>query len=103
MGGGILATGMTVMLTLSIANIFMGSKLLYSADLYLGLVVMCGCVLYDTQLIVEKIRRGDDDFIWHCVDLFLAIVAVCSSSSLKRKKTRTADAIEKSPGRRASL
>jgi len=74
--GGILATGMTVMLTLSIANIFMGSRLLYSAELYLGLVVMCGCVLYDTQLIVEKIRRGDDDFIWHCVDLFLDIVAI---------------------------
>jgi len=74
--GGTLATGMTVMLSLSLANIFMGSRLLYSAELYLGLAVMCGCVLYDTQLIVEKSRRGDDDFIWHCLDLFMDIVAI---------------------------
>merc|ERR1719244_146581 len=69
-------TGMTVMLTLSLANIFMGSRLLYSAELYLGLAVMCGCVLFDTQLIVEKKRNGDDDFIWHCIDLFIDIVAI---------------------------
>ena len=31
---------------------------------------MCGFVLYDTQLIVEKRRRGDDDYIW-LVALFL--------------------------------
>merc|ERR1712002_836166 len=74
--GGTLATGMTVMLSLSLANIFMGSSLLYSVELYLGLAVMCGCVLYDTQLIVEKSRRGDDDFIWHCIDLFVDIVAI---------------------------
>jgi len=74
--GGLIGTGMTVMLCLSLANIFMGSRLLYSAELYLGLAVMCGCVLYDTQLIVEKSRRGDDDFIWHCVDLFVDIVAI---------------------------
>lgn len=74
--GGILGTGMTVMLTLSLANIFMGSRLLYSAELYLGLAVMCGCVLFDTQMIVEKKRNGDDDFIWHCIDLFVDIVAI---------------------------
>lgn len=74
--GGIIGTGMTVMLCLSLANIFIGSRLLYSVELYLGLAVMCGCVLYDTQLIVEKSRSGDDDFIWHCVDLFVDIVSI---------------------------
>lgn len=74
--GGILGTGMTVLMCLSIANIFMGSRLLFSVELYLGLAVMCGCVLYDTQLIVEKSRSGDDDFIWHCVDLFVDIIAI---------------------------
>ena len=33
-------------------------------NLYLGLFVFCAFVLYDTQLIVEKRRRGDDDYIW---------------------------------------
>lgn len=74
--GGIIGTGLTVMLCLSLANIFIGSRLLYSVELYLGLAVMCGCVLYDTQLIVEKSCAGDDDFIWHCIDLFVDIVAI---------------------------
>jgi FtsH-binding integral membrane protein len=74
--GGMLGTAMMVMLSLSLANLFMGSQLLYSIELYLGLAVMCGCVLYDTQLIVEKSRRGDDDFIWHCIDLFIDIVGI---------------------------
>ena len=33
-------------------------------QLYGGLLLFCGFVLYDTQLIVEKRRRGDKDFVW---------------------------------------
>ena len=44
-------------------------------ELYAGLVIMCGFVLYDTQLIVEKSRMGNDDYIW-CVQLY-ARVRVC--------------------------
>ena len=35
----------------------------FQVRLYLGLAIMCGFVLYDTQLIVEKCRRGDVDYI----------------------------------------
>ena len=28
---------------------------------------MCAFVLFDTQLIVEKRRSGDDDFIWYAL------------------------------------
>ena len=27
-------------------------------------MLFCGFVLYDTQLIVAKCRRGDKDFVW---------------------------------------
>lgn len=37
---------------------------------------MCGFVLYDTQLIVEKRRRGDRDFVAHSVDLFIDLVGI---------------------------
>jgi len=74
--GGILMSGLSLCLMLSLANIFMRSQLLFSAELYLGFAVMCGMVLYDTQLIVEKSRAGDTDFIWHCVDLFLDFINI---------------------------
>ena len=37
---------------------------LLQIELYAGFLIMCGFVLYDTQLIIEKRRHGDDDFIW---------------------------------------
>jgi len=58
--GGMLSSGLSIMSTLLLANIFLGSQMLYSVELYLGLAVMCGCVLYDTQLIVEKRRQGGE-------------------------------------------
>ncbi|EYC00797.1 hypothetical protein Y032_0113g407 [Ancylostoma ceylanicum] len=36
-----------------------------------GLALACAFVVYDTQLIAEKSRRGDDDYIWHAVELFM--------------------------------
>lgn len=34
-------------------------------QLYGGLLAFCGFVCYDTQLIVEKFRMGDNDAIWY--------------------------------------
>lgn len=73
------------------------------ANLYVALMIMCGFVLFDTQLIIEKAESGDKDYIWwvlgtwggdteggvapsehpsippsprHCVDLFLDFVNI---------------------------
>nr|CAD7421749.1 unnamed protein product [Timema poppensis] len=37
---------------------------------------MCGFVLYDTQLIIEKRRNGDKDFVAHSVDLFVDLIGI---------------------------
>lgn len=37
---------------------------LFQAHVYLGLAIMCGFVLFDTQLIIEKAEMGDKDYIW---------------------------------------
>lgn len=74
--GGTLLTFLTILIALSFANIFFGSHLLFQAYLYLGLALMCGFVLYDTQLIIEKRRQGDKDFISHSIDLFVDLLGI---------------------------
>lgn len=74
--GGILMSSLTVMCFLGLANIFFGSYLIYQIQLYGGLVLFSAFILYDTQLIIEKKKNGDNDFIWHSVDLFLDFINV---------------------------
>uniref|UniRef100_A0A9J8AX49 Transmembrane BAX inhibitor motif-containing protein 6 n=1 Tax=Cyprinus carpio carpio TaxID=630221 RepID=A0A9J8AX49_CYPCA len=74
--GGTLMSGLTVLLLVSVFNMFFASEILFKAHVYLGLAIMCGFVLFDTQLIIEKAEMGDKDYIWHCVDLFLDFVTI---------------------------
>jgi FtsH-binding integral membrane protein len=69
--GGILSSGLSLLLLLGLVNLFVGVNLLFNISLYGGLLLFCGFVLFDTQLLIEKRRNGDTDFIWHSVDLFL--------------------------------
>lgn len=74
--GGILMSAMSLLFLSSLGNLFFGSIWLFQANVYMGLVVMCGFVLFDTQLIIEKAENSDKDYIWHCVDLFLDFVTL---------------------------
>ncbi|XP_076251732.1 bax Inhibitor-1 isoform X2 [Rhynchophorus ferrugineus] len=74
--GGILTTLLNSLLLMSLANIFFGSTLLFNAQVYLGLIAMCGFVLYDTQAIIEKRRQGNKDFVAHSLDLFIDFLGI---------------------------
>jgi FtsH-binding integral membrane protein len=74
--GGLLSSGLSLMFWLSIVNIFFGSLGIANFQLYLGLIVMSGFVLYDTQLIVEKVKLGSRDYIMHALDLFVDFVGI---------------------------
>ena len=74
--GGLLGSGLTILLVSSLVNIFMRSYFLDQVHLYLGLVVFSAFILYDTQLIVVKFHHGDNDYVWQCVDLFIDFIAV---------------------------
>uniref|UniRef100_A0A914V7T1 Bax inhibitor 1 n=1 Tax=Plectus sambesii TaxID=2011161 RepID=A0A914V7T1_9BILA len=69
--GGILMSAVSTMFWMGLLNLFFASRFIFQLNLYAGLIVMCGFVLYDTQLIIEKRRRNDTDFIWHAVELFI--------------------------------
>ncbi|XP_072943461.1 probable Bax inhibitor 1 isoform X1 [Epargyreus clarus] len=74
--GGTLMTLLTSMSIMTIANLFMQSHFIYQAHLYLGLVLMCGFVLFDTQLIIEKRRMGNKDFVQHALELFIDFIGM---------------------------
>merc|ERR1711915_647898 len=74
--GGSLLSGLSSLLFLGFLNIFFRSQLLFQAHLYLGLAIFCGFIMFDTQIIIEKARRGDKDFIAHALDLFIDFVQI---------------------------
>jgi len=74
--GGSLISGLSTLMFLGFINIFFRSQLLFQAHLYLGLAIFCGFIMFDTQVIIEKARRGDKDFVSHSLDLFIDFVQV---------------------------
>ncbi|CAL8069266.1 unnamed protein product [Calicophoron daubneyi] len=74
--GAILMTSISMLSTFSFMNLFIRSPALYQAELYIGLGIFCLFIIFDTQLMVEKRRSGDTDFIWHALDLFVDFVSI---------------------------
>eukprot|EP01080_Neovahlkampfia_damariscottae_P009418 gene9418-1625_t len=74
--GGYLSSAISVMLLFSFFNIFFNSNANYFIQLYFGLLVFMGYVVFDTQMIIEKASLGDRDFVSHSLDLFIDFVAI---------------------------
>jgi len=91
--GGLLSAGTSVMFMLSLMNLFGRSQLIFNVNLYLGLFIACGYILYDTQLIVERAARGDMNYVKHAlflfidmVDLFVRILIILLKNSQNKNK-----------------
>merc|ERR1712215_646765 len=74
--GGTLLSGLSSLLVLGLLNIFFRSQLLFQVHLYIGLLVFCGFIVFDTQVIIRKAKNGDRDFIAHSLDLFIDFVQI---------------------------
>ncbi|VDM08617.1 unnamed protein product [Wuchereria bancrofti] len=69
--GGIITSGL---LFIMITAVFSHSAFMHTTCLWLAFVINCALVLYDTQLICEKRRRGDTDYILHTIELFVDFI-----------------------------
>ena len=74
--GGTLISLLNLTVLFSFVNLFLRMAFLYQIRLYMGLFIMCGFIIYDTQLIVEKHSMGSKDFITHSLDLFIDFIGV---------------------------
>uniref|UniRef100_A0A183D0L4 BI1-like protein n=1 Tax=Gongylonema pulchrum TaxID=637853 RepID=A0A183D0L4_9BILA len=69
--GGIISAGFLFIL---VTAIFSSSPFMHTTCLWMAFAINCALVLYDTQLICEKRRRGDTDYIWHTIELFIDFI-----------------------------
>jgi len=74
--GGILSSALTMMTVMSLFNLFFRFPFAYNIILYGGLLVFCGFVCFDTQLIIEKAAHGEKDFVRDALELFIDFVAI---------------------------
>jgi len=74
--GGTLLSGLSTLFWLGFLNLFFQSTLIFQIYLWGGILLFCGFIMWDTQMIIEKRRRGDKDFIAHSLDLFIDFMQV---------------------------
>jgi FtsH-binding integral membrane protein len=67
---------MSTLLISSLLNMFIRSHTIAYIHLLLGLGLMSAFILYDTHLIMEKVRMGDMDYIWHSLTLFIDLASL---------------------------
>ncbi len=93
--GSLLASGTGLLIWLSFFNSFFRSTALFDVELYFGLLVFSVYVIFDTQVIIEKIKSGNDDFIGHsamlftdAVALFVRLLLILSKDKKEKRKQR---------------
>lgn len=74
--GGALSSLLTVLFFAGLLNFFVGSTLIFNVQLYVGLAMFLGYVVYDTQVIVEMASLGDRDYIGHACKLLIDFVGM---------------------------
>jgi len=76
--GGYLASAITTFMVLRLVSWLLPgmSKFAYGLELYGGLLVFSGYVLFDTQLVVEKAYAGDFDHVAHALGLLLDLIHI---------------------------
>lgn len=68
------SSALTLMMVMSVINIFFRSaEIAMGVQVYFGLLVFTGFVVFDTQMIIARNKLGDNDFIWHGLELFLGM------------------------------
>lgn len=74
--GSICFTGLFGLAFVGLISSIWRTVLPFSLTLYGGLLVFCGFVLYDTQLIMEKAHAGERDHLQHALDLLIDFFAI---------------------------
>lgn len=101
--GGFLGSAVSAMLVMGLLNTFIGSESLFNAEMYLGLLVLSGYVVYDTQVMVEMAEQRQYDVPRDSLNLFtnlfgiffrLLIILARQNQERDRRRRRRSSASE---------
>ena len=91
--GSVLGTVLMVFCVMSIINLFLQSPLLFTIEIYFGLVLFCFYVIYDTQMVIQEYENGMQDQVYHAMtfyldflNIFIRILIILIKNSKKKKK-----------------
>lgn len=75
--GGLLSSGLSILFWLRFASSMFGANAsIFNFELYFGLLIFLGYIVFDTQEIIEKAHHGDLDYVKHALTLFTDFVAI---------------------------
>jgi FtsH-binding integral membrane protein len=74
--GGSLTSCLSVLLIFGVFGLFFPNSISELVMLYGGLILFVGFVVFDTQLIIEKIHAGYSDIVHLALELFMDFVAI---------------------------
>eukprot|EP00736_Rhodelphis_marinus_P004292 Rmarinus@m.11021 len=74
--GGFLMSMTSLLFWMGLLNLFWGSSLIQNMQIYAGLALFCGYVLFDTQLMLAKSDAGIFDPFLDAINLFIDFVAI---------------------------
>ncbi|MQL68521.1 hypothetical protein Taro_000839 [Colocasia esculenta] len=75
--GGLLSSGLSILLWLQFASsIFGASTAAFNVEIYFGLLIFLGYMVFDTQLIIERAYHGELDHVRDALNLYVDLVGV---------------------------
>jgi len=74
--GGFLSSALSMLVLSSWFSLLFGGQFLFNFQLYFGLLVFIGYVIFDTQLMIERASIGSKDFVSDALQLFTDFVAI---------------------------
>lgn len=74
--GGFLGAAGLILALMGLAQMFIGSEWLFSAEIYLGLLMLSGYVVFDTQVMIERSEEGRRDVPGDAANLFINLFGI---------------------------
>ncbi|KAJ3371155.1 Bax inhibitor 1 [Allomyces arbusculus] len=103
---GFLGSALSILAWMSFANVFMNSRLLFNGELYLGLLVFAGYVMFDTQVMLARVpalavmdRVGREHaHMDSAIELYLDLVNVFVRIAIIMAKNAAKDQVRRNGG-----